>query len=68
MTDNNNIREISNGNFNDAKHNNNESTIGSSFTINLSINDNNNYDDDNFICRPPVASSKFIKKESSHDD
>lgn len=60
MTDNNN-RELS-GNFN-AKHNNNESTIGSSFT-NVSINDNNNYD--NFIC-PPVTSSKFIKKES-HDD
>lgn len=60
MTDNNN-RELS-GNFN-AKHNN-ESTIGSRFT-NVSINDNNNYDD-NFIC-PPVTSSKFIKKES-HDD
>lgn len=59
MTDNNNS-ELS-GNFN-AKHNNDESTIGSSFT-NVSINDNNNYD--NFIC-PPVTSSK-IKKES-HDD
>jgi hypothetical protein len=59
-TTDNNDSELS-GNFN-AKHNN-ESTIGSNFT-NVSINDNNNYD--NFNC-PPVTSSKFIKKESYDD-